>query len=214
MPLRRALLAAFASFWVALPALGADPTKPSIVLVPMFGDGVTFSVPPGWIKVHQQKNERQAILEFVPAGQSTAAWSEMITVQAFKDPHANATPLGLLESIAGRVGGVCPEHSVAATLGELKVGERPAHAAIIGCGTMPAGAAGASAGQGEVAYYVAIRGTSDMIVVQRAVRGKAFDRRQPPITRQVATAMHAALQPLSVCGFSEPPAQCGPGAKR
>lgn len=210
---RRALLAAALSI-SSVASLAADPAKPSIVLVPMFGDTVSLMVPAGWVKVHQQKTERVAILEFVPAGQSTAAWSEMITVQAFKGVPANVTPLGLLESTAGRIGGVCPDHAVAATLGELKVGERPAHAAIIGCGSMPAGEAGARAGQGEVAYYVAIRGTSDMVVVQRAVRGKAFDRKQPPITRQVASAMHAALQPLSVCGLSEPPAQCGPGAKR
>ncbi len=69
--LRRALLAALAAAGIST-ALAADPAKPSIVVVPMFGDGVTLSVPAGWVKVHQQKTEQQAILEFVPAGQSTA----------------------------------------------------------------------------------------------------------------------------------------------
>ena len=211
---RRALLAAFLATCFAPAALAGDAARPSLVVVPMFGDGVTLSVPAGWVKAHQQKNERQAILEFVPAGQTVQAWNEMITVQAFKGLPAEATPRRLLESIAGRMRGVGPEHAVATGLGDLKVGERPAHAAIIGCATVPAGAAGAGDGQGELAYYVAIRGANDMVVVQRAVRGRAFDRQRPPITPQVATAMHGAMAPLSVCALSEPPGKCGPGATR
>ena len=61
------LLLALLAF--ATSALAADPAKPSIVLVPMFGDTVSLMVPAGWVKVHQQKTERVAILEFVPAGQ-------------------------------------------------------------------------------------------------------------------------------------------------
>ena len=210
----RALAAAIVSGCCISSAFAADPAKPSLLVVPMFGDGVTLMVPAGWNRVHQERTAQQAVLEFVPAGQSVKDWSEMLTVQAIKGPPAEVTPMGFLEQVVVGVRRVCPEHAVAITLGDLKVGERPAHAAIIGCGAMPAGTAGAKAGQGEVAFYVAVRGVSDMVVVHRAVRGKAFDRRQPPITAPVAAAMRAALEPLTVCGLSEPPARCGPTAKR
>lgn len=207
-------------FFLALLALAApacfaaDAPRPSIVLVPMFGDGVSLTIPAGWIRAHQQRTDRLAILEFVPAGQSAREWNEMITVQAFAGIPAEATPLRVLESVAARIRDVCPGKSVAIALGERKVGERAAHAAIIGCGTLRAGESGAKAGQGEVAFYLAIRGTSDMVVVQRAVRGRAFDPADPPISTPVAAAMHSALEPLSVCGLSEPPSRCGPGARR
>ena len=209
----RAWLALFLAAGV-LTAHAGDAAKRSIVLVPMFADAVVFSVPPGWQLAHQMRTETQAILEFVPEGQTVQAWREMITVRAFKDPPRDVTPKAFLEQVADRLQGVCPGQAVAASLGDTRVDSHPAHGAILGCGRMPAGTAGATAGQGEVAYYLALRGSGDFVVAQRAVRGRAFDRARPPVTPRDAAAMREALQPLKVCSLSEPAEACRTRAPR
>jgi hypothetical protein len=192
---------------VAFPQ-GSDPTRPGIAVIPMFGDGVVFNLPPGWVKMYQQRNESVAIVEFLPEGQTLELWREMITVQAVRNPPAQVTPKSFMELMAGRIRESCGAPTVAIPLEDLKIDGSPAFSAIMGCGALPRPTAGAQAGQGEVAYYLAVRGGKDMLIFQRAVRGPGFERSKSPISAANAGALRDAFLPIRICSLADPAADC------
>lgn len=203
-------LASLAAASVATVALAQtpDPSKPSVTIVTMFGDAVLFGIPAGWKKIHQQRTENAAIMEFVPQDQSAQSWREMITVQAFRAPPKEVSPKAFMELMVGRIQDGCGAQTVAIPIADMRVDGRPAFSAIIGCASLPKPAAGAQAGQGEAAYYVAVRGAKDMLLFQRAVRGAGFDKSKPPITPASAPKLFESLQPIKLCSPSDPPSAC------
>jgi len=205
-----ASIAAASVAWVATVAVAQtpDPSKPSVTVVTMFGDAVLFGIPAGWQKVHQQRNENAAIIEFVPQDQSAQSWREMITVQAFRAPPKEVTPKAFMELMVGRIQDSCGAQTVAIPVADLRVDGQPAFSAIIGCASLAKPTAGAQAGQGEVAYYVAVRGAKDMLLFQRAVRGAGFDKSKPPITPASGPKLFESLQPIKLCNPSNPPSAC------
>lgn len=78
--------------------------------------------------------------EYVPEGQTVENWREMITLQGFRDADRNPalTPKNFLGLKALDHRKVCGERMVAISIGDLRVDGHDAHAAIIGCGSVPA----------------------------------------------------------------------------
>lgn len=189
-------------------AQDADPAIPSVNIIPMYGDGVLFSLPPGWKKTYQQRNDNVAIVEFLPSGQTLEGWREMITVQAVRNPPAQVTPRSFMDLMAGKMRESCGATAVNIALGGLKIDGHPAFSAIMGCGAQPHPTAGAKAGHGEVAYYLVVRGTKDMLIFQRAVRGPGFNSATSPIRPDNASALHNAFLPIKICSLAEPAADC------
>jgi hypothetical protein len=54
-------------------------------------------------------------------------------------------------------------------------------------------------GQGEVAYYIAMKGARDLYVFQRAVRTAAFPLRNPPITATMGQELMKDIHPIKLC---------------
>ena len=104
----------------------------------------------------------------------------------------------------------CGESLVKISIGDLRVDGHDAHAAIIGCGSVAADRpSGLKKGQGEVAYFIAIRGRKDMYLVHRAVRGPEFDPRSPPITPANGLRLMRELEPIKLCEHGQGPG-CAP----
>ena len=190
------------------PAVSADASVTNAV--PIFSQIVVFRLPAGWKPGHENASPSSYILEFIPQDQTVQVWKEMITVQGFRNLAQNpkATPSAFLSVIAAGLRKICGEELIAHSLGDRKVDSFDAHAAIIGCPRMPVDAFGARAGQSEIAYYVAIKGTNDLYIVQRAVRGDAFSKNDAPISAGNAEEFLRPLQPIKICERSEPKNQC------
>jgi hypothetical protein len=177
---------------------------------PIFSQVVVFGLPSGWKPAHENATETNYIMEFIPKDQTLQVWSDMITVQGFRNLAQNpkATPVAFLSVLAGRVKQTCGEQFVVHSLGDRKIDSFDAHAAIMGCASMQAPAFGAKAGQGEIAFYIAIKGTNDLYLVHRAMRGNAFDKNNPPMAPANAEGILRSLQPIKICERSEAQSQC------
>lgn len=186
---------------------GADAlsAKKFNVSRPIFSQLVVHGIPKGWKVGFEKAMPTRYIQEFVPAGESVESWSEMITVQGFKDmsQNPNMAPKALLSMVGGGIKKTCGESFIGQVVGEQSVDSYEAYWAIIGCGNMPASRpSGIKQGQGEVALYVAIRGTRDVYVIQRAVRGNAFDPTRSPISAQRITELLHDVQPIKICDLN------------
>lgn len=179
--------------------------------IPIFSQVLILTLPKGWRPDFQSVKPLSYLAEFVPAGQSVQAWKEMITVQGARGLANNpgADPKAFLDGISARMRRVCGDDAVTQDLGDTRVDAYEAHAAIMGCARAPqALASGLAKGQGEVAYFVAIKGENELYIIQRAVRGGAFDRSKPPISAGTVDQIWAPLQPVKLCRSSESRSDC------
>jgi hypothetical protein len=194
----------------AVPEEFFDLPKPATATIPIFNQVIAFTLPAHWKPVHQSATKATYVAEFVPRAESAQAWREMITVQGFRDlaQQPRASPINFLAKIAAGMEKVCGGDTVTQSLGAVTVDSYEAQAAIIGCASLPRAAPGARAGQGEIAYYLAIKGTHELYVIQHAVRGGAFDKRKAPITEANAAQILEALQPVKVCDPVDSREQC------
>jgi hypothetical protein len=187
-----------------------DLPQPTTATIPIFNQVIAFTLPAHWKPVHQNATKASYIAEFVPREESAQAWKEMITVQGFRDlaQQPRASPINFLARISAGMEKVCGADTVTQALGAVTVDSYEAQAAIIGCASLPRAASGARAGQGEIAYYLAIKGTHELYVIQRAVRGGAFDKRKAPITEANAARILETLQPVKICDSADSREQC------
>ena len=184
---------------------------------PIFSQLVVHGIPKGWKTGFEKTMPARYIQEFVPATESVESWSEMITVQGLKDmsQNPNMTPKALLSMVAGGIKKTCGESFIGQAVGEHTVDSYEAYSAIIGCGNMPANRpTGIKQGQGEVALYVAIKGTRDIYVIQRAVRTNAFDPARSPITVPRIAELIRDVQPIKICDLNVSQFTCWDRAPR
>lgn len=186
--------------------------KGEAATVPIFSQTLAFTLPAGWKLGFENVGESIHVVEYVPEGQTVENWREMITLQGFRDVDRNPplTPKGFLGLKVLDHRKVCGERVVAISIGDLRVDGHDAHAAIIGCGSVPADRPyGLKKGQGEVAYFIAIRGRKDMYLIHRAMRGPEFDPRSPPITPANGPQLMGELEPIKLCERGQGPV-CAP----
>ncbi len=89
-------------------------------------------------------------------------------------------------------------------------GEVPAHVALLGCGQLPRDIGGMKAGEGEIGIYIALKGSSDMYVIQRIQRVKSFDPQTSPITPEVFRGLLKSFYPIGLCELTDMPNECRP----
>jgi len=177
--------------------------KPATTYTPIFGQAVAFTLPAGWQAAFRNSTPGTYMMEFVPQDQTVQTWREMITLQGFRGVAQNPqlTPRAFLASLAARIEKACGATFVAQSLGDTKVDSFDAHTAIIGCGNLK--------GQGEIAYMVAIKGTQDVYLIQRAFRGAPFPRERPPLSAaNVQEQAARPLEPIKICERAELQVQC------
>lgn len=149
----------FAAAWLAVafstPALAQD-TEERLVSPDL----------PGFAVAYAAANDTQSIREEIPAGETTQAWTRLVTTQRFTGLAQRVTPKDYARRIISSMRRRCPK-SQASDTRSLKVGGREAFMFQVDC---PRGATGRK----EAFVLLAVAGTSDMHVKQAAFRGQAI----------------------------------------
>lgn len=198
-----------AQHWKKIDSIPGD-AETTFAYLPIYSQAVMVAIPKGWKAAHEEARGPNYIFEAIPDGESLEAWTEMLTVQGFKGLARNpqATPEALTKSLARMVVNSCGRNTTFESLGHTTVDTFDAYAAIIGCAALPQSVSGAREGQGEIAYYLVVKGREDLYLIHRAIRGPAFDTNAPPISSDNAGRIEASLQPVKLCDRDEPKPAC------
>jgi hypothetical protein len=179
------------------PAPKGAPTSVTAIS-PIFGQLVRFSMPASFIAVSENTNGQSYIREAVPRGETTEAWTQMITVSGYKGlaGNPNYSPQGFAEKMAAGFKAACPETFAAKGLGETKFGDQDAFIAVAGCGKINASADGHS----EIALIVIVKGVTDSYTIQWAER-TASQPSAPVIDDAKWQERLHALMPIRFCAI-------------
>ena len=190
-----ALIAATASHAEG-PAPKSGTPASMTAISPIFGQMVRFSMPSNFVAVHETTKDNFYIRESVLKGETTAQWTQMITVTGHKGLAGNPkfTPQGFAGSMAGGFKGACPETFVTKSFGETKLGDQDAFVAVAACGKVNASADGHS----ETALIVVVKGSTDGYTIQWAER-TASQPSGGTIDEAKWQARLHALMPIRLC---------------
>jgi hypothetical protein len=167
-------------------------------VTPIFSQLVLLSFPKGFKGASEQTNDAGNfyVQESVLEGETTARWSQMITVTGAKGLSANPnlSPQSYAEQIASGFKRACPFTFFTKGFGAIKISGQDAFVALASCGTAPSGADKHS----ETALVIAIQGAADYYTIQWAERGPPSDQ---PLTPDDATWMDRfkKLNPIKIC---------------
>ncbi|MBB5357671.1 hypothetical protein HDE76_000853 [Rhodanobacter sp. ANJX3] len=167
-------------------------------IAPIFSQLVLISPPSNFRPVfeHLDDGGQSYIHESVPGGESTAQWTQMITVTGAKGlaSRLNITPQFLAADLAKRFHSACPTSFSDLNLGEVQLGGANGYAMVASCGSVTADGSMHS----ESTLILEIRGSNDDYSVQWAVRSPASAQ---PIALDEAAwrARLQHLQPIKLC---------------
>jgi hypothetical protein len=137
-------------------------------VTPVFSQLVSFSYPSGFVPAFEDSKPGGYIQESVLRGETVERWTQMLTLSGARDLAVNAqmTPSRFAGSVATGFKNACPQSYAALGLGDLRVGNYDAFAAVIGCGIAPGGA------RSEVALLLVVKGERDYYTLQWAERAE------------------------------------------
>lgn len=130
--------------------------------------------------------DNKMMMEFIPCHQTLDNWRDYFSITATRGLSTDSSwrPENSLPALGRRMESVCTEGNfVYKLLGNRKVDGRDASAAIVGCAKFAISLPTSERrGEGEIGYYVAIKGKTDGILLWRAIRVDSFDPSRPPIS--------------------------------
>lgn len=160
-----------------------------------FGGRETLRLPPlpDWVETHRGESGGAMVRHLVPEDQAGGPdWRDMITVQVLKTPHPPA-----LASLHARARSTYEESCENVLGGALQRGETNGLETgfwTLGC------ALNTATGQGETAFFKAVRGLEGVYLVQRVWRVPPFDvATGPGIAPRGQQAAIALLKDAVVC---------------
>jgi hypothetical protein len=179
--------------------LPADLAPDTLIqtITPVFGQLVLLPREARFQTMNERTNGPIYMQESVPRGESLTQWTEMLTLQGFRGLAANpqASPIAMVQSIAGGFRNACPQTFAARGLGVVQLGGAEGYAAVIGCGSNPA--VGSSGFVSETMAIVVMRGRADLYAMQWAERGPSMAQAprldDPKWTQRIRHLMGARL---------------------
>ena len=200
---------ALASDWNDLKAIEAIPAKKITSSTPIFSQKIEHNLPAGWKPVHENTSAIDYILEFVPNGETVEKWNTMFTIQGSKGTANKLSPKDFLTLAANMHVNICGNKTVFELLEKQTISGFDAQSAVIGCGSIPKDhPSGMKKGMGEIAYYIAVKGTDDYYLFHKSMRGKEYDPKNPPLTKKNAEEFIADFMPLRLCKKESKPTEC------
>ena len=149
------------------------------------------------------------LIEFIPKNEDLANIGNILSVQGFKGLASRGSPEEFLNYMATSFQTTCGNQHVYQKLGKRELDGNSAYEAILGCAQLPKEqSSDTGARRSEIGYYLAIKGTDDMYLVHRSIRGGPFDVRQPPINPSNVRAFIAPMSPLKLCKNKGKPTDC------
>ncbi|TAM45795.1 MAG: hypothetical protein EPN55_07240 [Gammaproteobacteria bacterium] len=194
--------------WKRVNSIPTDAKKVNASM-PIFGQRLVHGLPPGWKPGFENASGGHYIMEYVPVGQTVQRWEEMITVQGFKGLAKNpkVSPEFMLRAMMAQHKKICNEKLIVQPLGVRKVDAHEAFAALIGCAGIPGDhRSGLKEGYGEIAYYIAIKGSQDMYMIHRAMRFKE-GAPTPGIVAALTKEMEV-VEPIKLCELDISQTEC------
>lgn len=165
-------------------------------ITPIFSQLVMFSFPKGFAPASENAKGGHYIQESVLQGESIKEWSQIITITGAKGLAANPnlTPTRFAKMMAGAFKRACPNSFMTTDLGEIRIDNHEAFAAVTSCGV----SASSVEPRSESMLLIVIEGQNDYYTIQWAERGDATDT---PITFDNAKWMDRLkqLMPISLC---------------
>lgn len=113
-------------------------------------------------------------------------------------------PEAFIDGLAARHYMLCRDDAVYIPFGTSTVDGHLAYTAVVGCAVDPT-----KPTQGEVSYFMAVRGNKDIYVFQRGIRSSKFDPEKPPINFENAETFLEGFGPIGFCDWpAEQVGQC------
>jgi hypothetical protein len=166
-------------------------------ITPIFSQLVSIAIPGDLeMKFEDNKHAGQYLQEYVPKGETVEKWTQMVTVTGAKGLAANPrlTPQAFLSLLAQGFNKACPASYAATGLGDQRIGDATAFAAVVSCGSVSV----TDGPHSESTLMLVIKGTDDYYTIQWAVRGAAS---ATPLVLDEAEwrARLQKLQPIKLC---------------
>ncbi|MEM6581633.1 MAG: hypothetical protein AAF699_10195 [Pseudomonadota bacterium] len=178
-------------------------------VVPIYSQRVAFQLPADWKPAFQDQNAAMFMMEFTPKDEDTQNWSNMFSIQGFKNLAARTGAEGFLDNLASGFAAACGENRVYEKYTSPDIDGFETATAVLGCAEMPADhPTGVKKGQSEIGVYYAIKGEKDIYLIHRSIRGAAFEPSDTPITQANVESLIRPFSPLEVCKNTGGPAQC------
>lgn len=183
-------------------ALAEDAPKASgqtsgpIVISPIFGQLVMFTLPVDFVTIFEQPSADQYIREAVLKGETTEKWSQMITVTGAKVTvtHPDLSAQYFAAQIAAGFQKACPKTFAVKPFGQTEIGGEDAFVAVASCGKIDASGGDDS----ETALVVAIKSATAVYTVQWAER-TAANAENLTIDESKWQERLAKLAPIRLC---------------
>ena len=174
----------------------AGATASVKMITPIFSQLVRIPVPKGFTPVFENAAGGQYILEWVPRGETTQRWSQMITLTGMKGLAADpkATPEKLAEFIASNFRRVCPDSFSNMAMGVVQISGYDAFISAMSCGV----ASPKGEPYSESLLLLTIKGERDYYTLQWAERGAASKAPIKPDMKILAERIKV-LSPIKLC---------------
>jgi len=175
----------------------------------IFSQKIEFNLPEGWKPVFENADQATYMLEFVPAEQTKEKWNQMFTVQGFKGLAQKMSPRDFLGLMSKVYKGICPNQAIFELVEKNSLIQYETQGALLGCAAMNKDhPSGLKAGMGEVAYFIAVKGTYDMYLFHKAVRGNKFPIGAAPLNKGNANDFMSNFMPIRLCNGKSQPTEC------
>lgn len=139
------------------------------------------------------------MLEFIPENEDIKNWNNLFSIQGFQNLAAKADAKIMIGLAGVQQKEICGENFVFEPIHEQHISGYEAHGAIIGCSSIPKDLPiGLKKGMSEIGYYIAIRGKKDNYLFHKNIRGNAFDKDNPPLTKENAKDFINDFMPIEL----------------
>jgi len=154
-----------------------DDAKSTVWLnIPVFSQILLLPYPRGFVSVFDSVKTGFFIQEFVPKGQTTENWTEMVTVTGERNRavQGNLSPADVSDGKAGAFQRSCPDSFAGTRFNDVPLGPYPADVIVLSCGNVLRAETGKppTRAYSESALIIVIQGERDYYTVQWAERGK------------------------------------------
>lgn len=168
---------------------------------PVFGQIVTYQLPPGFQPRFEDTNSTAYIQEAVPAGESVEDWSQMITMTGFNDAEGQTTLDEAAQMLAGHYQQACMNTFTGTSFGPTEINGLSGLVVFLGCGTVAPAKAGDEA-HSETAVIVFVKSPFGYFTVQWAERMAPQDT-APVYDIETWKPRLAQLLPIRLCDAVE-----------
>lgn len=168
---------------------------------PVFGQIVTYRLPPGFEPAFEDTKGTFYIQEAVPAGESVEDWSQMITMTGFNDAGGQATMDEAAQLLAAYYQQACKTTFTGTSFGPTEINGLSGLVVFLGCGTVAPTKAGEEA-HSETAVIVFVKSPFGYITVQWAERLAPQDT-APVYDIETWKPRLAELLPIRLCDVVE-----------